>query len=205
MTFSAMGSHTGPADKASAETRLAMLLGTSAGRVATAGGAVAVVVGVLALVWPGLTLAVAGLLFGVFLLCYGITQIVGAFGPHAGVGSRGLLVVSGTLSVLLGLMCFRSLAQSLLLLAVWVGFGWILRGVTLAVTAFDEARGGRRGLRLALAAVSVLAGLTVVVWPFSSIATLTLVAGVWLILTGVMEISHGVALGRGPAGPRQDG
>jgi uncharacterized membrane protein HdeD (DUF308 family) len=204
MAFSAMSSHTGPSDEPSTEARLAALMGTSAWHVATAGGAVAIVAGVLALVWPGVTLAAAGLLFGVFLLAYGVTQIIGAFGPHAGAAYRGLLILSGTLSALLGLMCFRSPAQSLLLLAFWIGFGWILRGVTLAASALSDARANRKGLRLALAAITVIAGLTVVVWPFSSVATLTFVAGVWLIVTGVMEISHGVTLRRISEAPDSD-
>ncbi|MFE6895165.1 HdeD family acid-resistance protein [Streptomyces sp. NPDC057694] len=204
MTFAARSPRPGSVSETPAGTRAASLLGTSAWRVAITGGAVAVVVGVVALLWPGVTLAAAGVFFGVFLLSYGITQIVEAFGPHAHPTSRGLLVVSGTLSTLLGLMCFHSLARSLLLLAVWIGFGWILRGVTLAVATFNGTEGARgTAARSVLAAVSVLAGLTVVVWPFSSLATLVLVAGIWLIVTGVLEIAHGMVLRRSAAAARR--
>jgi uncharacterized membrane protein HdeD (DUF308 family) len=185
-----------------AQTQTSPLHSTSAWRGAVTGGSVAVVMGMLALVWPGVTLAAAGILFGVFLLSYGITQIVTALGPHAHPASRSLTVVSGILGVLLGLMCFHSLAQSLLLLAVWIGFGWILRGVTLAVSAVNGPRASRGVVQPLLAAVCILAGLTMVVWPFSSLATLVLVAGIWLVITGVLETSHGIALHRTGAVPR---
>jgi uncharacterized membrane protein HdeD (DUF308 family) len=36
--------------------------------------------------------------------------------------------------------------------------------------------------------VSVIAGLVVMVWPFDSIAVLTLAAGVWLVIIGITKI-----------------
>jgi uncharacterized membrane protein HdeD (DUF308 family) len=47
-----------------------------------------------------------------------------------------------------------------------------------------------------LGVLTVLAGLSVVIWPFSSIATLALVAGVWLVIIGVTEIVHGIQIRR---------
>ena len=36
----------------------------------------------------------------------------------------------------------------------------------------------------------MIAGLVVLVWPFDSIVVLVVVAGVWLVILGVVEIIH---------------
>ncbi|MEU1369221.1 DUF308 domain-containing protein [Streptomyces sp. NPDC005803] len=178
------------------ESRVADLLGSAAWKIMVGGGVVAAAVGLVTLIWPGATLAVVGTLFGVYLLAYGVTQLVGAFGPHAPGSSRALLVLSGSLSVLLGLMSFRSVAQSVLLLAVWIGFGWLLSGITMTVTAVSGPDRPLRAWSGLLGVLTLLAGLTVVIWPFSSIATLAIVAGVWLVVIGVTEIVHGAQVRR---------
>ena len=51
---------------------------------------------------------------------------------------RALGLVSGALSILLGLICFRGPAESILLLAIWIGFGWLLRGITQTFVAMSS-------------------------------------------------------------------
>jgi uncharacterized membrane protein HdeD (DUF308 family) len=43
-----------------------------------------------------------------------------------------------------------------------------------------------------LGVVSVIAGVVVVAFPFDSIVTLALVAGIWLIVLGVIEVVSGL-------------
>ncbi|MGY0057481.1 HdeD family acid-resistance protein [Streptomyces sp. LZ34] len=184
-----------------AESKVADLLGAAAWRFLVAGGVVATAVGVVTLSLPGATLAVVGALFGIYLLAYGVTQLVGGFGPHLPVFSRALHVLSGTLSVLLGLMCFRGPEQSVLLLAVWIGFGWLLSGVTLTAAAVSGPARPMRGWSGFLGVLTALAGLMVVLWPFASIAALALVAGVWLVVIGVTEVVHGIQVRRHTSAP----
>lgn len=87
-------------------------------------GFAALVLGVLVLVWPGASLFVAGVLFGLFLLFSGVMQLVAAFGTHTTTALRVMAFISGALSILLGLLCFRGATQSILLLALWIGIGW---------------------------------------------------------------------------------
>jgi uncharacterized membrane protein HdeD (DUF308 family) len=152
-------------------------------------GVAAIVLGVLVLVWPGPTLLVVGVLFGIYLLVTGAFQLFEAFAPHIPGGLRALSLVSGALSVLLGLICFRGPAESLLLLAIWIGFGWLLRGTMEIATGITA----RRGMLVFLGAVTLIAGIVLIVSPFSSLIALTLVAGIWLIVVGVVEIGHGIA------------
>jgi uncharacterized membrane protein HdeD (DUF308 family) len=167
--------------------------GRATWRMLTFGGLAAFAAGLAILTWPGLSLAVVGQLFGLYLLAHGAMQLVGAivWRQH---GTRTLLAVSGIVSVLLGLMCFRSALQSIWLLAWWIGFGWLLRGIALTTAVFKAGGRPRLGWNLWIGPLSVLAGLVVIAWPFSSIATLAVVSGICLLVLGIVEAAHGFRL-----------
>ncbi|MEU8822932.1 HdeD family acid-resistance protein [Streptomyces sp. NPDC048636] len=172
-------------------------LSDAAWQVLVVAGLVAIVLGIVVLAWPAATLVVVGALFGTYLLVSGIFQLVGAFGSHVPRQLRVLGFVSGSLSVLLGLLCFRGPAQSILLLALWIGFGWLLRGVMLTATAISAEGLPARGWQIALGLISALAGVLLIVLPFGSIGALAVTAGVWLLALGVVEVVHGVQLRMG--------
>ena len=151
-------------------------------------GVVAIVMGVLLLVWPGPSLLVVGILFGIYLLVSGFFQVMEAFAPHVPGTLRALSLISGALSILLGLICFRGAMESILLLAIWIGFGWLLRGTSMI--ALGAAN--RRGWLAFVGVLEVLGGIVLIVSPFRSIVVLTLVAGIWLIALGVGEVVQGI-------------
>lgn len=151
-------------------------------------GLVALVLGVLVLVWPGASLVAAGVLFGIYLLFSGVMQLVAAFGTHASTGLRVMAFISGALSILLGLFCFRGATQSILLLALWIGIGWLFRGITQTVAAASDPAMPARGWQVFLGIVSALAGVVLIVSPLESVAVLTLLGGIWLIAVGAAEI-----------------
>ena len=72
-------------------------------------GVSAVALGVIVLAWPGKTLFVAGVLFGIYLVVSGIGYVFAAFGTHAGAAMRVLTFITGIVSVVLGLFCFREI------------------------------------------------------------------------------------------------
>jgi uncharacterized membrane protein HdeD (DUF308 family) len=169
-------------------------LAGAAWQVLLTAGVAAVALGVFVLVWPKATLHVIGVLFGVYLLVSGVFQLAGAFGSHVPGHLRALSFVSGALCVLLGLICFRGAAESILLLALWIGFGWLLRGVMLTAVVLSTEGLPARGWQLFLGVVTFLGGVVLIVSPFGSIAALTVVAGIWLIVLGATEIAHAVRL-----------
>ena len=96
--------------------------------------------------WPAITIIVAAIFFGAYLLVTGIAQVVFAFSLHVSAGGRVLLFISGAAALILAVLCFRSLQQSILLLAIWIGIGFIFRGVATAVSAIsDPTLPGRAG------------------------------------------------------------
>jgi uncharacterized membrane protein HdeD (DUF308 family) len=146
------------------------------------------VLGVLVLVWPGASLLAAGVLFGLYLLYSGVLQLVSAFGTHRATSLRVLAFISGALSILLGLLCFRGPMQSILLLALWIGIGWLIRGITQTLAAVHDSRMPARGWQIFLGILTFVAGVVLIDSPFESVAVLTLVGGVWLVAVGVVEV-----------------
>ena len=164
------------------------LLAGAAWQALLVAGLVALVLGVLVLVWPGASLLAAGVLFGLYLLFSGVMQLVAAFGTHATASLRVLAFISGALSILLGLFCFRGATQSILLLALWIGIGWLFRGITQTVAAASDPAMPARGWQVFLGIVSAVAGVVLIVSPLESVAVLTLLGGIWLIAVGAAEI-----------------
>ena len=162
-------------------------------------GVASLVLGILVLVWPGASLLAAGVLFGVYLLISGIFQLVAAFGTHRTTALRVLAFISGSLSILLGLFCLRGPMRSILLLALWIGIGWLIRGITQTLAAASDSAMPARGWQIFLGIVTFLGGIVLIDSPFESVAVLTLVGGIWLVAVGVVEIVTAIRIrGRAP-------
>ncbi|MGH3530810.1 MAG: HdeD family acid-resistance protein [Mycobacterium sp.] len=151
-------------------------------------GILALALGILTLVWPGISILVAAIVFGAYLLVTGIAQVFFAFSLHVSAGGRVLLFISGAASLILALLCFRSLYDSILLLAIWIGVGFIFRGVATAISAISDPTLPGRVWEIFLGVISLLAGIVLIASPFESIGILALVVGIWLVVIGVFEI-----------------
>ncbi|WP_318209277.1 MULTISPECIES: HdeD family acid-resistance protein [unclassified Streptomyces] len=151
-------------------------------------GIASLALGVIVLVWPDASLFVAGLLFGLFLLVSGVMQLVAAFGTHTTTALRVMAFISGALSILLGLLCLRGATQSILLLALWIGIGWLFRGITETLAAASDATMPARGWHVFLGIVNALAGVVLIVSPLESAAVLMVLGGIWLLAVGAVEI-----------------
>ncbi|NUS44996.1 MAG: HdeD family acid-resistance protein [Mycobacteriaceae bacterium] len=162
-------------------------------------GVFSIVLGVLMLVWPRETLIVAGVLLGLYLLTTGVLQLVAAFGTHVSTSLRVLAFVSGALSVLLGVLCFRNEWNSVLLLALWIGIGWLFRGMAYVVAAISDRSMPARGWQAFLGLVTIAAGIVMIDAPFRSLSVLTIVIGWILVGLGIMEILTALRLRRANA------
>ena len=83
---------------------------------------------------------------------------------------------------------------AILLLAIWIGVGFIFRGVATAVSAISDPALPGRGWQIFLGAISLLAGLVMIGSPFESWRILTLIVGIWLIVIGAFEIMSSFAI-----------
>jgi uncharacterized membrane protein HdeD (DUF308 family) len=159
-------------------------------------GVLTALLGVLILLWPGKSLIVASALFGGYLLISGILQVILALALHTSAGGRVLLFLSGAVSVVLAVLAFRHFGEgyALLLLAIWVGIGFIFRGTAALASGISDRGDSGRGLAIVTGIVTILAGIITLAWPFDSIATLTLVVGIWLVVIGLFEIAGAFAV-----------
>jgi len=153
-------------------------------------GILAVILGILVLAWPGKTIIVAAIFFGAYLLITGIAQVIFAFSLHVSAGGRVLLFISGAASLILAVLAFRHFGEgyALLLLAIWIGVGFIFRGVATTVSAISDPGMLGRGWEIFFGIISIIAGVVVMGSPLDSLAVLTLVVGIWLIILGVFEV-----------------
>jgi len=137
-------------------------------------GILSLIIGVLVLAWPGISVLAAAVAFGVYLLITGIAQVVFAFSLHVSAGSRILLFISGAASLILAVLAFRHFGQgyAVLLLAIWIGIGFIFRGVATTVSAISDPTLPGRGWSIFVGVISLLAGIVVMASPFDSIITL---------------------------------
>ncbi len=151
-------------------------------------GLLAVALGIAVLVWPGKTILVTAIFFGAYLLVTGIAQIVLAFSLKVAKGGRVLLFISGAASVVLGALALIRITDAVLLLAIWIGVGFIFRGVATAVSAISDPTLPGRVWNIIVGLISLVAGIIVLAAPFESLGTLALVGGFCLIFIGVSEI-----------------
>lgn len=164
-----------------------------------ASGVISVILGALILAWPGISVLTAALLLGVWLLLSGIAQVIFAFSLDVSAGGRILLFISGAASLILGLLAFRQLGEGdveivVLLLAIWVGVGFIFRGVATTVSAISDPLLPGRGWAIFFGVITLIAGMVVLASPLRSLSTLALVIGIWLVVVGVFETVSSFAI-----------
>ena len=75
--------------------------------------------------------------------------------------------------MVLGFFCFRDQLESILLLALWIGIGWLFRGLTLLAAALSFDHLPARGWQALSDVIIVIGGGMLIVSPFDSIAILT--------------------------------
>jgi uncharacterized membrane protein HdeD (DUF308 family) len=159
-------------------------------------GLLAVVLGVVILAWPRPSIVAAAALFGVYLVVSGITLVFLAFSMPASAGSRFLNFISGVLSIALGILAFRHFGEgyAVLLLAIWVATGFIIRGVFVTASAISVPQFPGRGWAIFFGLITIVAGFVMLAYPFDSIETLALVVGAWLTILGATEIISGLGM-----------
>ncbi len=154
-----------------------------------ASGILSLILGIVVLAWPGISVLIAAVAFGVYLVMTGVAQVMFAFSLHVLAGSRILLFVSGAASLILAVLAFRHFGQgyAVLLLAIWVGVGFIFRGVATTVSAISDPTLPGRVWSIFVGVISLIAGIVVMASPFESILTLALVVGIWFAVIGAFE------------------
>jgi len=152
-------------------------------------GVVTVLLGLIIALHPGGSLNVLAVLLGVLLVIAGVFDLVRVFDrsePH-----RVWLGIAGLLLVVIGVVLIRHLNLTVALVGLVIGITWIVQGLAELADAFSGGPGERRGWWIFFGLISLVAGIVVVAVPTTSVTVLAVLAGIWFIVMGLVEIVGG--------------
>ena len=151
-------------------------------------GAITAIVGVVALFSPQTALTWLAIVVGIWLVVSGIFQVIRAFGSDLDGGARTLLLISGIIYLILGVLCFRSSLGVIGVLVIIVGIAFLLRGIMLIIDSFRSDPVEGKGSGLLAGILLALAGVVLLVWPDVTASLFIWIVGLVLVVVGVLEI-----------------
>jgi uncharacterized membrane protein HdeD (DUF308 family) len=159
-------------------------------------GLITLILGVIVTARPAQSLTVIAVLLGVTAIVSGVYHIVRAFDGRE--HERVWRGISGVLFILVGLALIRHLHLTVALIGLFIGFTWIVQGISALMEGASRGREGTegRGWLLFFGVISLIAGIVVISSPITSIAALTIFMGVWFIVMGLMEMVGALLLRR---------
>ncbi len=150
-------------------------------------GVAVTAVGIFFVADPHETLSTFTVIAGIFLLVDGVLSLIGAL-VGRGEG-RGLLAIIGLVSVLAGLILIKRPFDTLVVFALIVGIWFVIAGIARLVAGASEPEG--RAGNLAVAALDIVAGVVILVWPDLGLSTFAVILGIVLIVRGILLIAAG--------------
>lgn len=150
-------------------------------------GTCSVLAGVVLAVWPNKSEMLAGILAGLVLLASAGAQFIVAFGARISTPLKVLEFFAGVAAALLGIWCFDS-GQWVLLLALWIGMGWMIRGVAQAIVAAWSNDLEGAGWHEIVGLVTTVVGLVIAIGPFDTMTAFSVAVGVFTVALGATEI-----------------
>ncbi len=154
-------------------------------------GILSILAGAFFLIWPGVTILVIAVLFGIWLIISGIVQLVQGFNNELTGGQRALAIIVGIISIALGVLCFRGgIVNGVYILSLFIGFSFLFRGLWQLIAGIQARGVSGRGLLIVGGILGIIAGIIVLAVPFDSVVVLAWIAGIWLVIMGVIEIVY---------------
>ena len=150
--------------------------------------------GLAALAWPGITLLALAILFGLQLIFAGIFRFVGAFAHDEPGGTRVLMALLGIFSLIVGLYAVRHILLTIVALALLLGILWVVSGAIELFAALSHPGMRERDWTIFISILGVVAGVILLVYPAISVVTLAVLAGVWLLVFGIMQMTLAVRM-----------
>lgn len=148
-------------------------------------GLATIVIGILFVVNTGGSLTFLVALFGWYLLISGIFQIVQAFRAKA---HTALFAISGVLSIILGVWAIKSLIDSAVILAIFIGFAWLFRGIVELTVGIQSKGVDGRGWLITGGILMILGSIVLFIWPAATLLVIVWVTGIMLIVLGISEV-----------------
>jgi len=157
-------------------------------------GVLSILLGLLAMFYPGATIVTIAIFFAAWLFVSGIFEVITSFTRDGDTGARVLHAIIGVLSVIVGFALLRSPFQSVEVFIYVIGILFLVQGIMTFIAAFAVKQG--RIWRILMGILGVVAGVVVLTYPISSAVTLAFIAGIWLVILGILQIIMGFQLRR---------
>jgi len=153
-------------------------------------GVISFLLGVWFLVSPEKAFTVLAVIFAIWLLVSGIFQLARSFAHGLSGGTRVLLIITGILSIILGLFALGGggetrWANADYILAIFIGVAFLFRGFGQLFVGIEQPEG--RGWNI-FAGIVILIGGFIILANLWSAAVLIWVAGIWLLIIGIFEV-----------------
>jgi uncharacterized membrane protein HdeD (DUF308 family) len=153
-------------------------------------GVIAIIIGGALLLWPGKTLTVVGFLIGIWMLLFGIMRfLIALFGGDT--DGRWVLMIVGVVGIVLGIVVMRNPSETVAIIVLIAAIFWIISGLVDIFRGIGDNDIDNRGWVIAGGALAIAAGAVVLLWPAASVLVLAIIAGVFFIVDGVMQIVAG--------------
>lgn len=156
-------------------------------------GIASIIIGIWAVATPVDATETLGVIFAVWLVITGIFEVVRAFASGLSGGLRTMLIITGILSLIIGLIALRnwwetgSAGWPAWFLAIFVGVTFLFRGFENLFSGIQAKGQPGRGWTIFAGCVYLLAGVVLLIAPTSLLA-LVWVLGIYLIVLGAFEI-----------------
>ncbi len=157
-------------------------------------GVLSVAAGVILVLKPSHSLSTLAVIFGIFLLLDGIAEVIESFGRE--VENRALAAILGVLAIVFGLLLIRHPSGAVTAIGLLIGIWLVAAGIVRLIRAFYVRRHLALGIVIAL--LEIVAGIVIVSQPHIGYATLAIITGIWLILSGLGAVAMGLAVHRAP-------
>ena len=149
-------------------------------------GIVSIIIGIAMIARPAGSTWVLAILLAIYLVVSGIVSLVRAFSHGLPGGYRALLIISGIIGLLLGLLMLRFAPEEKIeILGIFVGVWFLFSGVMQLVSSSSLPEGMGWGIFSGI--VYLLAGVVLLINPWA-VEVFVWIVGIWLVVLGIFEI-----------------
>jgi uncharacterized membrane protein HdeD (DUF308 family) len=141
------------------------------------------------------TLTLIATLIGIWILLMGLIRFLMAI-FDSDLDDRWILAIVGIVGVVLGVVVIRNQEAAIATVVVLVGIYWLIAGLVEVFRSMSGRDTSNRGWRIAAGMLSIVAGAVVLLWPAASVQVLAFIAGIYLIVAGIVEVVGSLRLRR---------
>jgi uncharacterized membrane protein HdeD (DUF308 family) len=160
-------------------------------------GVIALAGGIVLLFWPDQTVKVVAVLLGIVFVIIGLGQILDGFSGRTAGSHWGWVLLKGLIDLAFGIVLIAWPGPTVWVIVLIFGIELIVSGIASVVVSMripkeyeTRSRWLWRGI------IGIVAGLVVLAWPDATVWVVVVVAGIYLIVVGLVLLWAGFQLGR---------